>query len=111
MKKKVTIKIYQQDFMPGFAAYLGGSLSTQSHAAISLNVGAIAAMVVKKDIKPTDIPAFVVESLFHEVIHVLEEFAQIKFSEKRVEALTQKYIQEYSKRAPKGRKSRSTAAK
>jgi len=104
MKKKVEIKIYQQDWMPGFAAYLGNSLTTDGHAKVVLNLGSVLAMVAAKEIPKSEVPYVVAESIMHEVMHVLEEWAGVEFNETKVEALIYKYGELYAKKASSKRK-------
>jgi hypothetical protein len=47
------------------------------------------------DLDKKDLPYFVAESLMHEVIHVLEAWAGVEFSEDRVEELLTKYREKY----------------
>ena len=86
--------------MPGFAAYLGKSLTKDGHASILLNLGSLLSMASSTKIPASEFPYVVAECLAHEVFHVLEEWAGVEFSEDRVEALVQKYNKKY---AAKGR--------
>ena len=88
---RLVIKVYQQDWMPGFACFLGGSLNRNARPVIALNLGAMMAAVQCKDIPAKEIPYFVAESLMHEIMHVLEEWAGSEFDEARVEMLLKKY--------------------
>lgn len=86
------IDVYQQDWMPGFAAFHDdGSLQAGAAAKVSLNIGTLIAAVNLGDLEASDIPYVVAESIMHEVIHALESWAKVEFSEERVEALLQKY--------------------
>jgi len=95
MKRGVSIEVYQQDWIPGFAAFGEGSLRARGHAHVVLNLGSLLATVAHKDVLPSELPYVVAECLMHEVIHVLEEWAGVEFSEKRVHALIAKYQQMY----------------
>ena len=88
---RLVVRVYQQDWMPGFACFLAGSVRKNARAVIGLNVGAMMAAVQCKDIPAKEIPYFVAESLMHEIMHALEEWAGVEFSEKRVHRLLQKY--------------------
>ena len=87
------VEFHQQDWIPGFAAFLPKATTPppNSRAFCVLNVGSLMATVASGDVPPNDLPGFVVESLIHEVGHVVEQWAKVEFSEERVEALTEKY--------------------
>lgn len=86
------IKVYQHDWMPGFAAFLDdGSVDEKAEAHVSLNIGSFLAAVEEGDIESKDLPYQIAERLMHEVIHVLEAWAGVEFSEDKVEALLDKY--------------------
>jgi hypothetical protein len=97
MKDKIRIEIRQQDWIPGFAAFMEGSLKATGKAHVILNVGSLMALVKKKTIKSKEIPYFVAECLMHEVVHVLEEWAEVSFSEKKIHELIEKYQEKYKK--------------
>ena len=102
LKDKIKVEIRQQDdFKPGFAAYLEGSLNCSGKAQVILNVSNLMGTVVAKHLNPKDIPAVVADCVFHEFLHVVEEWAGQKFSEKRVHALVAKYRKLYEKRRKK----------
>lgn len=88
---RVTIEVRQQDWIPGFAAFLPNEKGPQGEAQVVLNVGGLMACVAGADTDPADVPYIVAECLMHEVIHVLEQWAGVAFSEKRVEELLSKY--------------------
>lgn len=85
--------VYQRDWMPGFAGFVHkpkqGDPLDGAH--IVLNIGAFMACVADGDIAPSELPYFIAESLMHEVIHALEAWARVEFSEDRVEALITRY--------------------
>ena len=86
------IEIYQQDWIPGFAAFLDdGSLQKGAAAKIVLNIGAMMAAVETKELEPKDIPYVVAETIMHEIMHALEAWAGVEFSEDRVEGLIERY--------------------
>lgn len=88
----VLIEVYQQDWMPGFAAFLDdGSVQSGAAAKVALNMGSLMAAVETEDLSAKDIPYVVAESIMHEVMHVLEAWAGVEFSEDRIEALIEKY--------------------
>jgi hypothetical protein len=90
--QRVVIDVYQQDWMPGFAAFLDdGSLAESGRPKFAINLGAFVASVSTGDIEKSEIPYFVAETLMHEVIHVIEKWAGAEFSEERVDALIEKY--------------------
>jgi len=95
MKNKIKIKVYQQDWMPGFAAYVEGSVK-EKNAHILLNIGGLLGLVNDKTISADELPYIVVECLLHEFIHVIEDWTNSKFSERKVNALVKKYRKYYS---------------
>jgi hypothetical protein len=98
MKKgRLTIKIYQHDWIPGFAALLNdGSIKKDSIAHIVLNLGSLLGIVKYGMIKKKELPYIVAECIMHEIIHALESWAEVEFSERKVNAL----IKKYQKRKP-----------
>ena len=92
MSGKIKVEVYQQDWIPGFAAYChDGTMEEGAAAHVVLNVGVHMAAAEVGDVDPADLPYVVAENLMHEVIHVLEAWAGVEFSEERVEALLEKY--------------------
>jgi len=85
------IEVRQMDWIPGFAAFVDGAEGPQGEAQVVLNVGALVAAVDMEDIDASEVPYFVAESIMHEVMHVLEKWAGVEFSEDRIEALTDRY--------------------
>lgn len=88
-----TVEFHQQDWIPGFAAFLPGATTPQpdSRAYCVLNLGSMLSTVAHDDVPVSDLPGFIVESMIHEVGHVLEQWADVEFSEERVEALCEHY--------------------
>ena len=97
LKNSISIEVYQEDWIPGFAAYHIGTLTKEAKAHVVLNIGSLLALVGDGSIQREELPYVVAESLMHEVIHVLEEWAGVEFSEERVHALTEAYTKKYSK--------------
>lgn len=96
IKKRVSAKIVQMDGVEGFACYLSPT-AKKGRAIIGLNVEALIAGVAAKDFKAKDLPYIIADSVMHEVIHVLEEWAKVQFSDKKVERLIAAYRRHYSK--------------
>lgn len=97
-KPEISIEVYQQDWIPGFAAFRNnGQLKKDGRAHVILNMGSIMCAVASGDIDRQDVPYMVAESLMHEVIHVLESWANVEFSEEKVESLIEKYQQKYKR--------------
>jgi len=93
MSKLPVIEFHQQDWIPGFAAFLPGATTPtpDARAFCVLNLGSILATVATGDVPAEDVPYFIAESMMHEVMHVLEQWAGTEFSEERIEALLEKY--------------------
>lgn len=103
MKNKITVEVRQQDdFKPGFAAYMEGSLTDTGKAQVILNVSNLMGLVASKAIPAKDIPEVIADVLFHEFLHVLEEWAGVAYSEKRVHRLIDKYRKLYTKTRANG---------
>ena len=86
------IDVYQNDWMPGFAAFLDdGSLAEGAAAKVGLNVGALMVAVETGDLEAKDVPYVVADSIMHEVVHALEAWAGVEFNEERVEKLLAEY--------------------
>jgi len=95
-KEDIKIEIYQQDWMEGFAAFLDdGSMEKGANPKVLLNLGAFLATVKSGDIEQKDLPYFIAECIMHEVIHVLENWANVEFNEEKVHALIEKYQKKY----------------
>ena len=88
----IKLELYQQDWMPGFAAFLDdGSIQENAHPKIGINIQAFMAAVAYKDLDKNDLPYVVAESIMHEFVHVLESWAGVAFNEEKVEELLKKY--------------------
>ena len=87
------IEFYQRDWMPGFAAFIddGKPFEPSGRAFCLLNLGAILAAVELGDMPASEVPYFVAESMMHEIMHVLEKWAGVEFSEERIEQLLDRY--------------------
>jgi len=91
MKDRIKIEVHQNDWMPGFAAFHKGKKNPNSKPFITINIGSMLALVENKDIEKSELPYVVAECLMHEIFHSLENWANVEFSEKRVEKLITKY--------------------
>lgn len=98
IRKKIKARVVQMDGIDGFACYLSPS-ARKGKTIIGLNVEALLASVVVKDFTVKDLPYIVADSIMHEVIHALEDWAQVQFSDKKVNKLIAKYRKHYAKAA------------
>jgi len=89
--ERLTIEVRQQDWMPGFAAYLDDGRQINGSAHVLLNIGASMLAVAEGDIPAADVPYHIAEDLMHEIMHALEAWAGVEFDEERIEALIAKY--------------------
>jgi len=97
-KADISIHVFQHDWVPGFAAFHDdGCINETAKAHVILNLGSFMAAIQTEELDPKDLPYIVAESLMHEVIHVLEAWAGVEFSEDRVEALLTKYREKYDR--------------
>ena len=103
----IKIEVYQQDWIPGFAAFLDdGSIQQGAKAHIGINIAAFLTAVAYKDLDKKDLPYVVAESIMHEFIHVLESWAGVEFNEEHIEALLLKYRQQALKQVKNAKKSK-----
>jgi hypothetical protein len=101
MSEHVKIEVYQQDWIPGFASFHDdGEIDASSKAHVTINLASFLGSVEIGDIEAKDIPYLIAESIMHEVIHVLEAWGKVEFSEERVEELLAKYRAKYAPDAP-----------
>lgn len=101
MKDNVSIEVYQQDWTPGFASFRDdGEINESAKAHVTINLSAFLGSVQIGDLEAKDIPYAIAESIMHEVIHVLEAWCKVEFSEERVEELLAKYREKYAPDAP-----------
>ena len=97
-KDNITIEVFQQDFMPGWAAFHNdGSMKREAKAHVSLNVGGLLAAVHTGELDRRKLPYMVAESLVHEAIHAFEAWAEVEFSEEKVEALLTQYRERFGR--------------
>jgi hypothetical protein len=94
MKKPLKVKVYQTDWIPGFSAFIKGSVKKNAEAIIGLNLISVLGAVELKEIDKKEVPYVVAKLIMHEVIHALEEWADVEFNEKRVEELIEEYKKE-----------------
>jgi len=98
IRKKVNARVVQMDGIDGFACYLSPS-ARKGKTIIGLNVEALLASVVVKDFTVKDLPYIVADSIMHEIIHALEDWARVQFSNKKVDKLIAEYRKHYAKEA------------
>jgi ketopantoate reductase len=95
----VKIEVYQQDWMPGFGAFLDdGSIHEEAKAHIAINLGGLLCAVEYGDIPREELPYTIAETIMHEVFHALEAWAEVEFDDERVEELLEQYRKKYGKR-------------
>lgn len=89
------IEFHQHGWIPGFVGFAPGATipAPDSRAFCFVNIGALLASIQTGDTAREDLPYFLAESMMHEVIHVIEQWAGVEFSEERVEALLKRYAQ------------------
>ena len=93
MTRALVIEFHQHDWIEGFAAFRPDATtpSPDSRAFCVLNLGSILGTVATGHVPASDVPYIVAESMMHEIIHALEQWAGIEFNEDRVEALLEQY--------------------
>ena len=87
------VEFHQHDWVPAFAAFVPGATTPEpdAKAFCVLNVAAFLESVDCGDLAPSELPYFIAETMMHEIIHALEQWAGVEFSEERVEALLARY--------------------
>lgn len=95
------IEFHQSDWQPGWAAFIddGQNFNEASKAFCTLNLGAHLAAIETGAMRAADMPYLVAETMMHEIVHVIEKWAGIEFSEERVEALLDRYRERYGRMA------------
>jgi hypothetical protein len=97
LKLCVKADIVQADGIKGFACYVKDSAIKDKRCIIGLNVEAFMASIVNGDLKKEDVPYLIAESLMHEVMHSLEDWAKIEFSHRKINKLINAYREHYKK--------------
>lgn len=108
LKLKTKVDIIQADGIDGFGCYLQNSVRKNKRCIIGVNVEALMAAVAMKDLKVEDVPYIFAETIMHEVIHSLEDWAKVEFSHKKVDKLIAAYRRHYRE---EGRKTARRAGK
>lgn len=94
---KIKADIVQADGIDGFACYLANSVRKNRRCIIGLNIEAFMSAVACKDLRRQDIPYVMAETIMHEVIHALEDWAKVEFSHRKVNKLIEAYRKHYLK--------------
>lgn len=91
----ITVEFRQHDWMPGFAAYLHeeGKPFPQGTAFCAINLHALLGAYVTTDETHAGFVESIADTMVHEVIHVIEAWAGVEFSEQHVEKLIDGYRQ------------------
>lgn len=87
------IEFHQHDWIPGFAAFVPDATSPapESKAFCVLNLGSLLAAVEDGTVAKSEVPYLVAETMMHEVMHALEQWASAEFNEDRIETILHKY--------------------
>jgi hypothetical protein len=102
----IKIKFFQRDFIPGFGGYVSGSVHNKPYAEILLNVGGMLGALRMGDVGIKDLPYEIAASMIHEITHVFEDWARVKFSERRVGKIVRQYERAYKKHIKNSRRDR-----
>lgn len=91
----IVVEFRQHDWMPGFAAYLHeeGKPFPNGTAFCAINLHALLGAYVTTDETHAGFVESIADTMVHEVIHVIEAWAGVEFSEQRVEKLIDGYRQ------------------
>lgn len=82
-EERFSIDVHVKNYDEGWAAF-SCDPENVSDRIITLNLGSMMLAVHKKDVEPGDLPYMIAEALFHEVIHALELWSGVEFSEEAV---------------------------
>ena len=85
------LEVHKADGIEGFACFTSTEGEIENPAIIGLNLEALLGTVVLGDVEPAELPYFIADSIMHEVIHALEQWAKVEFNEERIEQLIEKY--------------------
>lgn len=85
----IRIDVYQDDGIEAFGSYRPGL--SDGKAMIGISVERLLGLVATDTIPAAELPYVVAETIMHEMLHALEEWAGVAFSEERVEELIQRY--------------------
>lgn len=89
---QVTVAVERHDEMDAFGAYLSPSV-LEGEAIVRLNIGAMVALhATEEDVSFKDV---FIETVMHEVGHVLEETQGLPFDEERIERIIDTYRERY----------------
>jgi len=92
MHNNIRLEVYQNDWLPGFAAFLhDGKMKKEARAHLVINIENMVEMANRSEAEKPELPYVIAEALTHEVFHAIEAWAEVEFSEERVEALIDKY--------------------
>lgn len=99
---RLQIEFYQQDWIPGFAAYNPdvGGMDKDAKPFCVLNLGANLLLKELGHVKREELPYIMAEHMMHEIIHVLEHWAGVEFDDDKVEAVIEKYRAKYKNQPP-----------
>ena len=89
----IVVEFRQHDFTPGFAAYLHqeGKPFPDGKAFCALDLSAFLQAHAETGETPAHLAESLADTMVHEVIHVIEAWAGVEFSEARVERLIGAY--------------------
>ncbi|MET7244128.1 hypothetical protein ABZT49_12230 [Methylobacterium sp. EM32] len=89
----IVVEFRQHDFIPGFAAYLHeeGKPFPDGKAFCAFNLSAFLQAHVELGETPAALAESLADTMVHEVVHVIEAWAGVEFSEARVERLIADY--------------------
>jgi hypothetical protein len=90
-KPDIKIEVFQEDWIPGFACFNDNGLVKEAKAHVALNLGSLMDCVAGKEVEKKDIPYIIAECLMHEVIHALEAWTNVEFSDEKIEELLMRY--------------------
>lgn len=94
--KPFKIRAYRKDAFDeeAFAAYLSPSIKQEEHGIVVLDIEGMIVTCINEDVSFKEM---LVETIGHEVLHALEEWFDLEFSEERVDKILNTYIAKYNK--------------
>lgn len=91
-KKKISVEIFRDDDVGGFACYLRPSVIVSGKAIVKLNIEATMHASVANGLNPKE---FLVQNIMHEVGHAMEDFLDIELGEDTIEEMVEQYKSKY----------------
>jgi hypothetical protein len=93
VSKGPIIQFFNHNWSNGFATFINdpNKIGVGDNPFCTINLGAFIACVKTGELSQSELPYYIARSMMHEIIHVLEKWASVEFSEEKVESLLVEY--------------------